>query len=121
MTTAQPPPNARMRLACDATSSLRSAESSHQPLRWQSQATAASHGSGERSVSNTIRPFYRFEPEAASGVIGSLQHGYRSLKTISWAPSHSIFLPRSRRFSFPSTIVAKWFPASAPALLANAT
>ena len=46
---------------------------------------------------------------------------YDSLNEMSWAPSQSIRRPSSRRFSFPETIVAKWFPASAPALLANAT
>ncbi len=46
---------------------------------------------------------------------------YVSLNVISWAPSQSIRRPSSRRFSLPETIVAKWFPASAPALLANAT
>ena len=44
-----------------------------------------------------------------------------SLNEMSWAPSQSMRRPSSRRFSFPETIVAKWFPASAPALLANAT
>ena len=38
-----------------------------------------------------------------------------------WAPSQSIRRPSSRRFSLPETIVAKWFPASAPALLPKAT
>ena len=46
---------------------------------------------------------------------------HRSLNEMSWAPSQSMRRPRSRRLSFPETIVAKWFPASAPALLANAT
>ena len=46
---------------------------------------------------------------------------YDALNEMSWAPSQSIRRPSSRRFSFPETIVAKWFPASAPALLANAT
>ena len=46
---------------------------------------------------------------------------YVSLNEMSWAPSQSIRRPSSRRFSLPETIVAKWFPASAPALLANAT
>ena len=44
-----------------------------------------------------------------------------SLNEMSWAPSQSMRRPRSRRFSLPETMVAKWFPASAPALLANAT
>ena len=49
-------------------------------------------------------------------------HGVQaSVKRISCAPSHSIFLPRARRFSLPERIVAKWLPASAPAFDANAT
>ena len=37
---------------------------------------------------------------------------YSSVKTISWAPSQRKLLPSARRFSVPSTIVAKWLPAS---------
>jgi len=44
-----------------------------------------------------------------------------SRKEMSCAPSQSMRRPSSRRRSLPSTIVAKWFPASWPALLANAT
>ena len=42
------------------------------------------------------------------------------VKEISCAPSQSVRRPSSRRCSCPSTIVAKWLPASGPALLANA-
>ena len=45
----------------------------------------------------------------------------RSRKTISWAPSQRNFFPSGRRFSLPSTIVAKWFPASWPAFDAKLT
>ena len=57
--------------------------------------------------------------DVLAGALGRL--GYVSLNVISWAPSQSMRRPSSRRFSLPETIVAKWFPASAPALLANAT
>ena len=43
------------------------------------------------------------------------------MKTIACAPSQRKRRPSSRRFSFPSTIVAKWLPASGPALLAKLT
>ena len=39
---------------------------------------------------------------------------------ISCAPSQSVRRPSSRSCSCPSVIVAKWLPASGPALLANA-
>ncbi len=44
-----------------------------------------------------------------------------SRKTISCAPSQRNLTPSGRRFSFPSTTVAKWFPASWPALEAKLT
>ena len=44
-----------------------------------------------------------------------------SRKTISCAPSQRNFFPRPRRCSLPSTIVAKWFPASWPAFEAKLT
>ena len=46
---------------------------------------------------------------------------YASRNTISCAPSQRNFRPSSRRFSFPSTTVAKWFPASCPAFDAKLT
>ena len=46
---------------------------------------------------------------------------HSSVNTISCAPSQRKLLPSARRFSLPSTIVAKWFPASAPALEAKLT
>ena len=57
--------------------------------------------------------------DVLAGALGRL--GYVSLNEMSWAPSQSMRRPSSRRFSLPETIVAKWFPARAPALLANAT
>ncbi len=57
----------------------------------------------------------------AVDVLADALAAHDSLNEMSWAPSQSIRRPSSRRFSFPDTIVAKWFPASAPALLANAT
>ena len=57
--------------------------------------------------------------EVLSAILAQLATS--SLNAISWAPSQSKRRPSSRRFSLPSTIVAKWLPASAPALLANAT
>ena len=44
----------------------------------------------------------------------------RSAKRIGCAPSHRERRPSSGRCSAPSTSVAKWLPASGPALLANA-
>ena len=46
---------------------------------------------------------------------------YPSVNAISCAPSQRNFFPSGRRFSFPSTIVAKWLPASAPAFEAKLT
>ena len=44
-----------------------------------------------------------------------------SVNRISWAPSQRNLLPSSGRFSPPSTIVAKWFPANGPAFEAKLT
>ena len=44
-----------------------------------------------------------------------------SVNAISCAPSQRNLLPSARRFSLPSTIVAKWFPASWPAFEAKLT
>ena len=46
---------------------------------------------------------------------------YASRKTISCAPSQRNFFPSGRRLSLPSTIVAKWLPASWPAFDAKLT
>ena len=42
-----------------------------------------------------------------------------SEKTMSWAPCQSTSSPIAGSCSRPSTTVAKWFPASCPALLAK--
>jgi MFS family permease len=42
---------------------------------------------------------------------------YSRAKTISWAPSQRHLTPSVRRFSLPSKIVRKWFPASCPTTL----
>jgi hypothetical protein len=46
---------------------------------------------------------------------------YAASKRISCAPCQSVRSPRGRSCSRPSVTVRKWFPASGPALLANAT
>ena len=51
----------------------------------------------------------------------ALDPAYVSRKTISCAPSQRNDRPSSRRCSLPSTIVAKWFPASWPAFDAKLT
>ena len=46
---------------------------------------------------------------------------YVSRKVISCAPCQRNIFPSGRRLSLPSTIVAKWFPASWPAFEAKLT
>ena len=48
-----------------------------------------------------------------------LRHRCCSVTLIGWAPSQSVRRPSSGKRSFPSTTLAKWLPASAPALLAK--
>jgi len=60
-------------------------------------------------------------PPAHAGIEGSVEYpAQASSKMISWAPSQSVLRPSSRSWSSPSTMVAKWFPVSGPALLPKA-
>ena len=60
------------------------------------------------------------------GAAGHHQVGHRryepgcSVISMSWAPSHRTRRPSSGSWSAPSTMVAKWLPASGPSLLENA-